>query len=57
MVSDEVSDQQSFVGEGSDIQQTKFQTVEWCVGGCFEQGRQYTVIDLYMGTCYVPTYP
>jgi len=45
MVNNKVSDQQSFVTEGSDIQQTKFQTGEWCVGGCFEQGGQYTVID------------
>lgn len=33
MVNNKVSDQQSFVTEGSDIQQTKFQTVEWCVSG------------------------
>ena len=45
MFSNKVSDQQSLVTEGSDVQQTEFQTGEWCVCGCFEQGGQYIVID------------
>ena len=45
MVSNKVGDQESLVTEGSDVQQTEFQTGEWCVCGCFEQGGLYIVID------------
>ena len=45
MVNNKVSDQQSLVTEGSGVQQTtEFQTGEWSVKGCLEQGGQYTMI-------------